>query len=199
MRFNSSIRLKDRYWIGVIDLRREGVQERRVCMHIAEVLRFSHSSAGSGYDFGRRWNRQNWSGWSSHWSALFRRRTISNGVVHWLGRRFPRSNKYRQRRCSWWKRCGAFVNDGSRKYWHVKVVVVGSRLQLCFELPQRIEFCVSLARREVVVVNAVELRRDISGLSIEDKWNVSRMVRRMTHEDSDSRSVGPFVVGLLRL
>ena len=50
-----------------------------------------------------------------------------------------------------------------------------------------------------IVIDDVKLRRNHAGQRVQHKWDRACMVRRMTQEDSNSGSVGPFVMGLLGL
>jgi hypothetical protein len=72
-------------------------------------------------------------------------------------------------------------------------------LDFGFVLPQGAEFGVALARAEFVIVNAVELWRNVAGVRVQEKGYIRGVIRRMAEKDANFGAVDPFVVSLLRL
>ena len=56
-----------------------------------------------------------------------------------------------------------------------------------------------MAGVEIIVIYAMKLGGHIPGLVIQDKWYAAIMVRIVTHEDANPRSIIPVIVGLLIL
>ena len=68
-----------------------------------------------------------------------------------------------------------------------------------FLLPKGLKLQISFSDVEIVIVYAVELRLDISLLRIEDQRHTSGVMRRVAHKNSNTSSVRPFIMRLLRL
>ena len=73
------------------------------------------------------------------------------------------------------------------------------RLEFCLALPMGLELSITFTGTKVVVIDAMELRGHKASLGVENQWYGSCMTRRVCQEDADSRTIGPFVVGVLAL
>ena len=66
-------------------------------------------------------------------------------------------------------------------------------------LPQGYKFRISLTGVEFIIIDAMKLGRDKTGLRVQDQWYIRSVVRRMTKEDANPGAVGPFVVCMVCL
>ena len=170
----------DRF-IGLIRI--EGVKKCRICVCISEEERATDTATLSSRNISSwLWQRNGlMSSSRNNRFNLVRYSRCHRFVNIYLGWRLnvPRHNIMWQRVGRFWK-VGFTIRSGICNYINSRGDS-GHCLKFGFWLPEWLKLCVSLSCIEIVIVYAVKLRWDVSGLCVKNQRYTGGVMRRVAH------------------